>query len=304
MRSATIWGIARETADEFVEDEVMTRGAALAFYTALAMSPLLVLLLWIATFAGESMQRELVTSFEHLVGPQGGQAVQAIVADAKARPGFGNLAGVASFLTLLFSVSGVFGELQATLDRLWDVKAMPGTAGTWSWVRKRLLSVGTFVCVGFLLLVSLAVSAAVAAATEHARGLLPGTDLLWHGVTFAVSLALSAVLFGLVFKVLPDVQLGWRDVATGGLATAILFSIGRFAIGLYLGRSSVGSAYGAAGSLVVLLVWVYYASLVVLAGAELTQVLARHRGARVEPEPHAIEVERTEAVKPKPRRRA
>jgi len=300
MSVRAVWDVAKETVSELFDDDAMTLAAALAYYTALGMSPVLVLLLWIATFAGESTQQRLVEQLQGLVGPQGGEAVKAVVENAEATPGLGTFAGIVSLATLLFSVSGVFGQLQAALNRMWDVKAAPGTTGTGPWIRKRLLSIGTFLSVGFVLVVSLAVTAFVEAASEHARDILPGTDVVWEILTFAISLGLSALLFALMFKVLPDVKLGWRDVGVGGLATAILFSIGRWAIGFYLGRSSIGSAYGAAGSLVVLLVWVYYASLVVFLGAELTQVLARRRGKRVEPEEHAIWVERHEEVKPTP----
>ena len=297
-RVGPVWDIAKETVNEFIDDDAMTLAAALAYYTALGMSPLLVLLLWIATFAGESTQQHLVAQIQGLVGTEGGQVVKTIVDNADATPSIGTVAGIASLATLLFSVSGVFGQLQEALNRMWDVKAAPGTTGTWPWVRKRLLSLGTFLSVGFVLVVSLAVTALVEGASEHARSILPGADLAWELLTFGISLLVTALLFMLMFKVLPDVKLGWRDVAVGGVATAILFSIGRWLIGLYLGRSSVGSAYGAAGSLVVLLVWVYYASLVVFLGAELTQVLAGRRHKRVEPEEHAITVERHEEFKP------
>ena len=293
-----LWNIAKDTVTEFVDDDAPTLAAALAYYTALGMSPVLVLLLWIATFAGESMQQRLVVQLQGLVGPEGGQAVKAVVDNADATPGLGTFAGIVSLAMLLFSVSGVFGQLQAALNRMWDVTAAPGSSGTWPWIRKRLLSVGTFLSVGFVLVVSMAVTAFVEAASERARDVLPGADVAWEAATFVLSLLVSALLFALMFKVLPDVKLRWRDVAVGGLATAILFSIGRWLIGLYLGRSSVGSAYGAAGSLVVLLVWVYYAALVVFLGAELTQVLARRRGKRVVPEEHAVAVERHEELKP------
>jgi membrane protein len=301
MTPSNLWAIARETASEFVDDDAMTVAGALAYYTALGMSPMLILLLWLTTFAGERTQQQLIVQLQGLVGPEGGQALKAIVDNADATPELGTLAGVASVLTLLFSVSGVFGQLQAALNRMWDVKAAPGFSGTWPWARKRLLSVGMFVSAGFLLVVSLVVTTFVEAASERARDFFPGADVAWAALTFTLSLLVSALFFALVFKVLPDVKLGWRDVGVGGLATAILFSVGRWLIGLYLGRSSVGSAYGAAGSLVVLLVWVYYASLVVFLGAELTQVLARRFGKRVEPEAHAVGVERHEDVKPNPR---
>lgn len=297
-RAGSVWDIAKETVNEFIDDDAMTLAAALAYYTALGMSPLLVLLLWIATFAGESTQQHLVGQIQGLVGTEGGEVVKAIVDNADQTPSLGTLAGIASLATLLFSVSGVFGQLQAALNLMWDVKAAPGTTGTWPYVRKRLLSLGTFLSVGFVLVVSLAVTALVEGASQHARSVLPGADVVWELLTFGISLVVTALLFALIFKVLPDVKLGWRDVAVGGVATAIFFSIGRWLIGLYLGRSSIGSAYGAAGSLVVLLVWVYYAALTVFLGAELTQVLASRRHRRVEPEEHAITVERHEELKP------
>ena len=301
MAVRNAWDVAKATVNEFVEDDAATLAAALSYYTALGLSPMLILLIWLATFAGEDTQQRLVGDIQALVGPQGGQAVKAVVDNADATPQLGTIAGIVSLVTLLFSVSGVFGQLQAALNRMWDVKAAPVTSnGTWIWIRKRLLSLGAFLSVGFLLVVSLAVTAFVEGWTERLRQGLPGTAFLWQVVTFGVSLVVSAALFALIFKVLPDVKLGWRDTAVGGIATAILFSIGRWLIGLYLGRSSVGSAYGAAGSLVVMLVWVYYASLVVFLGAELTQVLARRHGKHVEPEEHAIEVERHEEEKPNP----
>jgi membrane protein len=236
----------------------------------------------------------MLAQIQALVGPEGGRAIRAIVDNAEATPGLGSFAGMVSLATLLFSVSSVFGQLQYALNHLWDVKAGPGTSGWWPWVRKRLLSIGTFVSTGFLLVTSLSVSAAVTVASEQAHDVLPGLDVIWQLVTFALSLGVSALVFALVFKVLPDVRLGWRDVAVGGLVTAVLFSIGRALIGLYLGQSSIGSAYGAAGSLVVLLVWVYYASLVMFFGAEITHVMAKRRKARIEPEDHAIKVKTKE----------
>jgi membrane protein len=295
------WNVAKATIDEFVEDDATTLAAALAYYPALGLSPMFVLLIWLATFAGEDMQQRVAGQLQGLVGPQGGQALKAVVDNADSTPQLGTIAGIVSLATLLFSVSGVFGQLQAALNRMWDVKAAPTTAhGNWIWVRKRLLSLGAFLSVGFMLIVSLAVTAFVEAWTARLRQGLPGTALAWELVTFGVSLLVSALLFALIFKVLPDVKLGWRDTAVGGFATAILFSIGRWAIGVYIGRGSVGSAYGAAGSLIAVLVWVYYASLVMFLGAELTQVLARRRGKQVEPEAHAICVERHEEEKPNP----
>jgi membrane protein len=290
----TVWQVTKDAASGFIDDDAPTHAAALAYYTALGMSPLLVLLLWLATLVSPETRQELLAQIQGLVGPEGGQAIRAIVDNAEATPGLGSFAGIVSLATLLFSVSSVFGQLQYALNRLWHVKAGPATSGWWPWIRKRLLSIGTFVSTGFLLVTSLSISAAVAVASEQARDVLPGLDLLWQLVTFAVSLGISALVFALIFQILPDVRLGWRDVAVGGLVTAVLFSIGRFLIGLYLGQSSIGSAYGAAGSLVVLLVWVYYASLVVFFGAEITHVMAKRRRGRIAPEEHAVKVKTVE----------
>lgn len=290
----TAWDVTKRATSAFFASEALTHAAALAYYTALGMSPLLVLLLWLATFVGDETRQELLVQIQGLVGPEGGKAVGAIVENAKANPGLGSVAGLVSLATLLFSVSSVFGQLQYALNRLWNVKAAPSASGWRLWIRKRLLSIGTFVSMGFLMVTSLSLTAAVTVVAEHAHDVLPGLDVVWQVVTALLALGVSALVFALVFKVLPDVKLAWRDVAVGALVTAVLFSLGRELIGLYLGQSSVGSAYGAAGSLVVLLVWVYYASLVVFFGAQITCVLAaRHH--RIEPEDHAIKI-RTEEV--------
>ena len=290
MAMSSPWAVARQAAFDFIDDDALTLGAALAYYTALAMSPLVVLLLWLAAFAGPGIQEQLVTELTGLAGQAGGEAVRAVIENAKSNPGFGTAAGLVSLATLLFSVSGVFGQLQYALDEIFDVRAGEGPAGMRGWLRKRLLSLGTFLSVAFLLVVSLVASALVSAAAESSRDLLPGADVVWQAVAFGLSLLLTTLVFSLIFEVLPDVHLRWRDAVVGGVVTTVLFTIGRVLIGLYLGHASIGSAYGAAGSLVVLLVWVYYASLILFAGAEVTQVLARRRGG-LEPEEHAVEVE-------------
>jgi membrane protein len=276
--------------DDFIEDDALTLGAALAFYTVLALSPLLLLLLWGASFVGEGMQERLVEQIRSVVGPQAGEAIRGVVDNAQARPGLRNVAGIVSLATLLFSVSGVFAQLQYALNRVFGVQAVPGQTATKVWIRKRLLSLGTFVSVAFLLVVSLAVTAAVSALSDLGVGILPGAAALWQVVAWLVAFVLTAAIFALIFKVLPDVKLGWREVWIGALATTVLFAVGRWLIGLYLGQGAVGSAYGAAGSLIVLLLWVYYASLILFAGAELTQVLAHRMRGDLEPEEHAIEI--------------
>jgi membrane protein len=195
----------------------------------------------------------------------------------------------------------VFAQLQYALNQIWKVKAKPGRSGVWPWIRKRLLSIGVFASVGFVLVVSLAATAAVAAASEYASGVLPGSAVVWQAVTFVLSLVVTAALFAIVFRFLPDATVCWRETWIGAFATAILFSIGRWAIGTYLGQSSVGSAYGAAGSFMVLLVWVYYAALIVFMGAELTKAIARDLGRGVRPEAHAVRIETREREVTRPK---
>jgi membrane protein len=197
------------------------------------------------------------------------------------------LAAILGVLTLVIGSTAVFGELQAALNQIWDVKVAPKHGVIGSLVRDRLLSFGVVIGIGFLLLVSLVLSAVVAAAQDWLAEGIPGLEWLWQFVNLALSFALTTVLFVLMYKVLPDVELAWRDVFVGAAMTAMLFGIGKFVIGLYLGRASVGSYYGAAGSFVVLLVWVYYSALVCFFGAEFTHVYAKRMGVGILPQEHA-----------------
>ena len=245
-------------------------GRALAFYTALSLAPLLVILLRIASMLGESTQQRLVEQIQGVVGPQAGQTIKGIIESASQQPGWGSVAGIISLVVLLFSASGVFAQLQASLNAIWDVEAKP-SAGVWGWLRKRLVSAGMVMALAFVLLVSLVVSAAI-------NMLLPGGGRLWDLVNLAVSLGVFVLLFAIIFKYLPDVRVQWQDVWVGAAVTAVLFALGKTLIGMYLGRSSVASPYGAAGSLLILLLWVYYSSVLVFIGAEFTQVQAKVRG--------------------------
>jgi membrane protein len=279
----------KKSVSEFLEDNATTQAAALAYYTGLSLAPLLVILLAIAGIMGPSAQNRLINELVALIGKEGGEIIRTIVNSASSRPKTGSIAGIIGVITLLFAATGVFAQIQSALNAMWDVKAAPGRrGGIWGWLRKRLLSAGMVLVVGFLLFVSTAASAALSAVLGHYRDALPGPDFLWKLLDLVVSLGVVFVLFAAMYRVLPDLRIAWSDVWVGALFTAVLFSIGKFLIGLYLGRSSIGSAYGAAGSLAVLLVWVYYSALVLFFGAEWTQVWARREG-RGGPrlEPHA-----------------
>ncbi len=270
----------------FLEHDAPSMGGALAFYSALSLAPMLTLLLWVGSWLGSEARDGLVDQLVGLVGEQGGSAVRGIAREGAARPDLGNIAGIVSLFALLFSATAAFAQLQSSLNRIWGVTAKP-RSGVWGWLRKRLLSLGMVVTIGFLLLVSLAVSAALA----MVFGKQDGEGLLWKGANFLVSLLVIVALFAALFRFLPDVELSWRRVLPGALATAALFALGKVLIGLYLGRSSLGSAYGAAGSLLVLLVWIYYSSQIVFFGAELSREWLAQRGIRVQPNEHAVAVE-------------
>jgi membrane protein len=274
MNYMHLWHLLRKTFSAWSGHEASRLGAALAFYSILSLAPLMVLVVAIAglVFGHSSAQDQIIAEVEGMVGQQGGDAVRAMIEQGQ-KPAAGLIASLVGVVTLLFGASGVFGELQTALNRMWDVKTN-ASAGIWATVRRKLFSFGMVLSVGFLLLVSLIISAGLAALGKYLGGLLPLPELVLHAVNFAVSLSGITVLFALIFKYVPDACVLRRDVWIGALATAFFFSVGKFLIGLYIGKAAVGSAYGAAGSLVVVIVWVYYSSLIFLFGAEFTHVLA------------------------------
>lgn len=287
MRIRNVWNILKQTATEWSDDKAPQLGASLAFYSLLSLAPLLVIVLAIAgaVFGADAARGEIVSQIQGLVGKEGARAIEEMIAHAQ-RPKAGIVATILGTVTLLFGASGVFGQLQDALNTVWNVKPKPGR-GVWGFIRTRFLSFSMVLGTGFLLLVSLALSAGLAGLGKVVGGLLPGMQFVWGIVNFCISFGVIAGLFALIFKYVPDVQIGWRDVGVGAVITALLFNLGKFGLGLYLGTQSVGSAYGAAGSLVVLVVWVYYSAQILLFGAELTQVYANQSGSRIEPDRHA-----------------
>ncbi len=262
------------------DDDGITQSAALAFFTILSMSPLLVILVSVTGFVGHGLQQRLIQELGELLGPAARSGIQLVIKNVSEHRTAGTLSTIGSVLALLLSSTAVFVQLQKAMNRIWN---LPGRSGeeVKEWFRKRLISLGMVIAVGFLLLVSLVVTAAV-------NFIFSSEGSIWPIVNDAASLVVFALAFGLIFKVLPDTHVTWRDVWVGALITSILFAAGKWAIGKYIGYSSVGSAYGAAGTLMVLLVWVYYTSLVFFYGAELTQVsspyLRKHLGEKKEEE--------------------
>lgn len=266
---------------EWSEDKASRLAAALAYYTIFSILPLLIIIIAIAAqvFERSLVQQQLVRQIATLVGQTGAEAIEAILENAS-EPEDSLLAAIVSIITLLLGASGVFGQLYDALNTIWEVQAKPGR-GILGTVKDRFFSFTMVLGVGFLLLVSLIISTALQAFNELVSGILPSFLFLAQTLNFLISFAVVTILFALIYKVVPDVRVAWRDVWIGALVTAFLFAVGKWAIGLYLGNSAPGSTYGAAGSLIVLLLWVYYSAQILFLGAEFTQVYANKYGSRI-----------------------
>jgi membrane protein len=270
----------RETFSEWQSDDALGLGAALAYYTIFAMAPLLVLVIALAglVLGRSAAEGELVGQLESLIGATGAQAIQGMIAQASG-PKTGIVASLASIVTMALGATGVFGQLQHALNKMWHAPP-PARQGLRAQVRKRAVAFGMILGIGFLLLVSLALSAALAAVHDLLARHAPILSRLLPLLNFMLSFGVITALFALIFKVLPDVEMAWRDVLPGGAVTALLFTVGKSLIGIYLGRAGVTSVYGAAGSFVLVLLWVYYSAQILLLGAEFTEVYSRRYGSR------------------------
>jgi membrane protein len=281
---AQAWRTLQRAIYDFVADDATTLAGALAFYAALGLAPMVLIVIKVASVLDPHAQDHIVAEIVEFVGPRAGVVIAEIVAAAQQSQARGTLAAMLGLLTLAFSASGVFGQLQSSLNHIWGVRPKEG-GRVGAWIAKRVLSFGMVLAIAFLMLVSLVLSAAISAVFDE-------ETLFWSGMNMALSCGLFTVLFAAMYRYLPDVQLGWRDVWTGAFVTALLFTAGKFAIGVYLGRSSVSSAYGAAGSLVVLLLWVYYSGIVFFFGAEVTEAYAQVRRVHIVPQETAERVDR------------
>jgi len=259
-------------------DNAMSLGAAIAFYTVFSLAPMLLAVIAVAglVFGQEAAQGAMVTQIGGLVGNSGAEAIQTMIASAS-NFGSGVLGTVVGVVTFLFLATGAIVELQNDLNIVWKVKPSE-RSGILLFIRTRLLSLGLIVGFGFLLLVSLTVDAGLSAVGHYLSAAFSGAATLLHILNFVVSLAVTVLLFAAIFKILPDVDLGWRDVWIGAVITALLFTLGKFVIGLYLGRSNLASSFGAAASVITILLWIYYSSLIVLFGAEFTKAYADAHG--------------------------
>ena len=288
MPIATLWHVTLRALQDWWNDNCLRLAASLAYYTTLSLAPLVLLIVGVVGLVLDRQQvgAQISVQLEGLIGPAGRELVTSIL--TATNPQGGTVATIIGLATLLIGATAVFGELQATLNLIWEVQPAPTNgvwAGLWAVLRDRIFSLTLVLALAFLLLVSLVISAALVGATALFHG--PEQAVLSRILEIVVSLLVLTFVFALLYKYVPDAEIGWQDVWLGGLITAVLFTLGKTAIGFYLGQASVGSAYGAAGSLIALLVWVYYSALIMFFGAEFTHAWTiRHHA--VTPEPHAI----------------
>jgi membrane protein len=289
MKASQWWQVCKDTVKAWSDDFAPSMGAAISYYTVFSLAPLLVLIIAIAglVFGAEAVRGQIAGQLSSLMGQETAQAIEGMIESASTSDS-GWWASALSVVVLLVGATSVFAELQSALDRIWHVPESKKPSGLWGLLRARLFSFGLILGLAFLLMVSLAVSAALAAVGTYLGGLLPGQELLLHALNVAVSLSVLTVLFAMIFKLMPTVKVAWRDVWIGAAVTAALFEIGKMLIGLYLGKSSLADSFAGAGALVILLAWVYYAAQIFLLGAEFTKVYAYSHGSaqnRAAPQP-------------------
>jgi membrane protein len=279
MTFAEIKMLVTETIKEWSEDKAGRLAAALAYYTIFSLPPLLIIVLAITGRFFENAEARLTAQINNLVGPTGGEAITAILENAS-RPADSVIAGIIGVIILLLGASGVFGQLQEAMNTIWEVPPEP-KGGILEVVKDRFFSFTMVFGVGFLLLVSFVISAVLSSLSEVVTNIMPGLLFLAQLLNIIVSIGVITLLFALIYKVVPDVEVAWRDVWIGALATAVLFTAGKWAIGLYLSKSAPASTYGAAGSLIVVLLWIYYSAQILFLGAEFTQVYANRFGSKI-----------------------
>lgn len=302
VQNKSYFQILRSTVQEWLADEAPVMAAALAYFAFLSLAPTLVILLKIvAVYYGEAAaQGKLVEQLQTHLGPQAAQGIQEILKNMHQSRG-GTFATIISLAILLASATGMVAQLKRSLNHMWNVEPRPGL-GVKGLLRDRVLALILILATGCILLASMIASAVISGMTHAIEQALPIPALAVRLIELGVSAAVITLLFAVIYKYLPDVKIAWRNVWVGAVTTAVLFVIGKFLIGLYLGKSSVASSYGAAGSLVLLLIWIYYSSLILFLGAEFTQVYSRVRGEPVRPSKHAIPADSPEALARKPRR--
>ncbi len=275
----TLWIVTRRSGESFIDDGALSRGAAIAFYAVTSIGPLLLIIVAVAglVFGEDAARGALMTKLGNAMGAQSAEFLQSAIGSA-ANHKSGIVATVIGVVSLVVTASGVFGEMQTALNAIWRTSP-EGTTVT-RLIRSRLTSLTLVVTLGFLLLVSLVIGAAIAAVGQALNNIMPFTEALLHLLNFAVSMLLLGAIFAAIYKILPDTHLRWRDVIVGALVTALLITIGKMAIGIYIGTSGIASSYGAAGSVLAALLWIYYSAQIFLFGAEFTRAYAEFHAPR------------------------
>lgn len=292
MNFKTVIDLLKETYSEWSEDKASRLAAAIAYYTAFSMAPLIILTLVILGlfFQSDVAESHIMAQITSMVGEDGASVFQDIMQNAS-RPSGLTAAAIIGIATLLFGASGVFGALQDAMNTVWGVAPKPGR-GLWGMIESRFLSFTMVLGLGFLLLVSLVLSAALGAMSEFVSSYFEEYVIIGQILNFLISFGFITLLFAMIFKILPDVEIAWGDVWIGAIVTSLLFTVGKFLIGLYLGQQSFGSTYGAAGSILIVLLWIYYSAQILLLGAEFTQVYARRFGSRIVPDKDAVPLDK------------
>jgi membrane protein len=302
--NTSTWQLLKSTVAQWLEDQPFQLSSSLSYYTLFSLAPLLIIIIAIAGFAfgRQAAQQEIVGTIQGMIGQQSAEAVQGMIQNAGSQPKTGIIATVVGIVTLILGAGGVVGQLQTSLNTIWGVAPKPGQ-GVFGFLRQRFISFAMVSGIGFLLLVSLVVSAVLSSLTRWIGTFFGGTQVIAHALDVIVSFVLVTALFGIIYKFLPDVRIKWRDVWTGAALTSMLFTIGKFLIALYLGHSAISSTYGAAGSIIAVLLWVYYSSLIFFLGAEFTQVYATHYGSGVGPRENAAPLSNRKRSTPPPESR-
>jgi membrane protein len=295
-KKSGVLALIKQSASDFMKDDCMSAAAALSYYTIFSLPALLVLILMLVSSVlnANDVRGGLESQLQNMMGSGAGSQVRTIIQQADQRPAGGFLPTILGILGLILGATGAVGQLQQALNRAWNVEPDPNQGGIKAFLGKRVFSLGMILGIAFLLLVSLVISAAISGLGDRLNTLMPAglSGPVLQVINIVLSLAIIGFLFAAMFKVMPDAKIAWRSVWVGAAVTTVLFVIGKFLIGFYLGQSNPGQAYGAAGSLAVLLLWIYYSALIVLFGAEFTETWAENRGEGIEPERGAVRVHR------------
>jgi membrane protein len=284
-----LWKVLKDSFTGFSNDRIMKLSAALAYYTVFSVGPLLIVIVFLCSFffGREAIEGTIYGQIEGFVGHDAAIQLQEIIKNA-AIGGKGKVAAIIGIITLVIGATSMFAEMQDSINMIWNLKAKPNS-GWWPFIKNRLLSFGVIGSLGFLLLVSLSISGLIEALSNRLRNHFPDLAVtLFYIINLAINFGVIATLFAVIFRVLPDARIKWKDVMAGAIATGVLFMIGKFAISFYISKSNVGSTYGTAGSLVVLLVWIYYSSIILYFGAEFTKAYAMKYGSEIRPNEYTV----------------